>query len=199
MFRHDRHSMNKTLSCILAALAALAAHAASAASAAEPSCARQLGAKPAALLVAQCTRVSPATHPPCNVANSCAMVVGEIERSCNLLEGESYAPKFCKVADMRKGTARATGVLMPSDSGDYPHLRVMTDQGVQMGGFCVGDKGCAAWFVDGKEGEAPLALDPKLRGRRVEVEFVTEPNRGRIESDEENAILTFVKRAALLK
>lgn len=188
--------MNKTLAIVLSALiggAAMHAHAA------EPSCGQQLGAQQAAMLVAQCTKVSPATHPPCNAANSCAMVVDEIERGCNLLEGESYAPAFCKAQDPRKGMTRVTGVLMPSDSGDDPHLRLMTDQGVQMGGFCVGDKGCAGWFDEGKDGQAPLVLRQQLHGRRVEVEFVREANRGRIESDDADGILTFVKRATLLK
>jgi hypothetical protein len=184
--------MKKTF---LFVLAALTAHAASA----EQSCARQLGVQPAAALVAQCVKVSPATHPPCNAVNSCAMVVGEIERGCNLLEGESYAPAFCKVADTRKGTLRATGVLMPSGGGDDAYLRIMTADGVQRGGFCPAGSGCDAWFAEGAEGEPPVVLDKKLRGRRAEIEFATEPNRGRIEGADAGEVLTFVKRAKLVE
>lgn len=185
--------MNKTISFLLAFFVAHGA------SAAEPSCAQQLGAKGAAVLVAQCIKASPATHPPCNAANSCAMVIGEIERGCNLLHGESYEPKFCKVADMRKGTLRATGVAMPSGGGDDAYLRIMTEGGVQLGGFCLAGSGCDAWFDEGGDGEPPLVLQKKLRGRRVDVEFVTEPNRGRIAGDDADAVLTFVKRATLVK
>lgn len=46
------------------------------------------------LLVDQCTEVSPATHPPCNAANPCALIVSEIRRGCALLSG-SDRPKFC--------------------------------------------------------------------------------------------------------
>lgn len=170
-----------------------------AASAAEPSCAQQLGAKQSAMLVAQCIQASPATHPPCNAANSCAMVIGEIERGCNLLHGQSYEPGFCKVGDMPKGTRRATGVLMPSGGGDDAFLRIMTEGGVQLGGFCLAGSGCDTWFGEGGDGEPPVVLDKKLRGRRAQIEFVTEPNRGRIEGADESDVLTFVKRATLLK
>ncbi|MBA15394.1 MAG: hypothetical protein CMN73_03460 [Sphingomonas sp.] len=40
-------------------------------------------------LVAQCLNVSPATHPPCNVANSCAMIQAEIARGCALLDEDA--------------------------------------------------------------------------------------------------------------
>jgi len=59
------------------------------------SCADTRGAQEAARLVAQCTQVSPATHPPCNAANSCALIEGEIARSCELLTG-AQRPAFCE-------------------------------------------------------------------------------------------------------
>lgn len=55
-------------------------------------CAADLGQEAAQALVDRCIQVSPATHPPCNVANPCAMIRGEIERSCALFpEGEKPA------------------------------------------------------------------------------------------------------------
>ena len=38
------------------------------------SCAAEIGTAAAAKRVAICRNVSPATHPPCNAANSCAMI-----------------------------------------------------------------------------------------------------------------------------
>lgn len=58
------------------------------------SCADQRGAQAAAQLVAQCVQVSPATHPPCNAANSCALIEAEIQRGCGLLNG-AHKPAFC--------------------------------------------------------------------------------------------------------
>lgn len=58
------------------------------------SCADRRGAQAAAQLVAQCAQVSPATHPPCNAANSCAVIEAEIRRSCGLLDA-AHRPGFC--------------------------------------------------------------------------------------------------------
>ncbi len=57
------------------------------------SCTAQVGAAAAQALVEVCLNVSPATRPPCNAANSCAMIEEEIQRGCNLL-GED-APEDC--------------------------------------------------------------------------------------------------------
>ena len=56
------------------------------------SCAAEIGAESAAKRVAICRDVSPATHPPCNAANSCAMIEGEIARSCALFEDTGCTP-----------------------------------------------------------------------------------------------------------
>ena len=48
------------------------------------SCQSQIGEAAAARLVERCVMVSPATHPPCNVANPCALIQGEIDRACAL-------------------------------------------------------------------------------------------------------------------
>ena len=58
-----------------------------------PSCLQEAGAVKANRLVNECLQVSPATHPPCNAQNSCALIVSEIKRSCALL-GQG-APGFC--------------------------------------------------------------------------------------------------------
>lgn len=47
-----------------------------------------------ARLVERCIAVSPATRPPCNAANPCAMIVEEIERSC-----AQYGPGEAKPAE----------------------------------------------------------------------------------------------------
>jgi hypothetical protein len=61
-------------------------------------CREEIGARKAAILVRRCKEVSPATHPPCNAANACALIRDEIKRSCGLLAaGRSPPPpKFCK-------------------------------------------------------------------------------------------------------
>lgn len=58
----------------------------------ELSCAAEIGATAAAQRVAICRDVSPATHPPCNAANSCAMIEGEIARSCALSDDSGCTP-----------------------------------------------------------------------------------------------------------
>ena len=58
------------------------------------SCLNDIGAAAAQRLVDRCIAVSPATHPPCNVANPCEMIQGEIDRSC-----EMYAPGEAKPAE----------------------------------------------------------------------------------------------------
>ncbi|MEH6664727.1 MAG: hypothetical protein V7678_07735 [Brevundimonas sp.] len=59
-------------------------------------CAEERGQAAAQALVERCVRVSPATHPPCNVANPCAMIQGEIDRSCALwAEDDGDVPAAC--------------------------------------------------------------------------------------------------------
>ena len=45
-------------------------------------CTDSIGAAAAQKLVDRCIAVSPATHPPCNADNICAMIQDEIDRSC---------------------------------------------------------------------------------------------------------------------
>lgn len=60
---------------------------------AEISCNQSAGPAKAHVLVEQCLNVSPATHPPCNAANSCALIKDEIRRGCGMLGKD--APAFC--------------------------------------------------------------------------------------------------------
>ena len=46
-------------------------------------------------LVERCIQVSPATRPPCNSANPCAMIQGEIDRSCAMYGPDEVKPKEC--------------------------------------------------------------------------------------------------------
>lgn len=56
------------------------------------SCRDEIGPAAAGRLAAQCRAASPATRPPCNVANSCAMIRDEIERSCKLFADTDPLP-----------------------------------------------------------------------------------------------------------
>ena len=60
---------------------------------AQMSCTASVGAQQAAVYVKQCTEVSPATHPPCNATNACALIISEIRRGCAMIG--SAAPAFC--------------------------------------------------------------------------------------------------------
>ena len=57
------------------------------------SCRRAVSSDQANRLVDQCLKVSPATHPPCNADNSCALIRDEIRRGCQQLGRD--APSFC--------------------------------------------------------------------------------------------------------
>ena len=73
-----------------------AATMASKTAATEPlSCAAEIGAAAAAARVSTCRAVSPATHPPCNAANSCAMIDDEIARGCALLGRDGPSTAGC--------------------------------------------------------------------------------------------------------
>jgi len=59
------------------------------------SCLNDIGAEAAQRLVDRCIAVSPATHPPCNVANACEMIQGEIDRSCDMYRPGEDKPSQC--------------------------------------------------------------------------------------------------------
>lgn len=58
------------------------------------SCAAEIGVEAATRLATECRAVSPATRPPCNPANSCELIRGEIERGCAMLD-EAERPAAC--------------------------------------------------------------------------------------------------------
>lgn len=62
--------------------------------AADRTCTDAIGAAAATRLAERCTMVSPASHPPCNPANACALIQDEIDRSCG-----QYGPGETKPAE----------------------------------------------------------------------------------------------------
>ncbi len=72
-------------------------------------CSAERGQAAAQRLVKICTSVSPATHPPCNVVNSCALIEDEIARSCALLGEDASTTSGCSV-DAKSDAAAAAVV-----------------------------------------------------------------------------------------
>ena len=70
-------------------------------------CEAQIGAAAAKKLVDTCIAVSPATHPPCNAANSCALIRSEIARSCALSGDDETPMPQCRVDPKSVGAAVA--------------------------------------------------------------------------------------------
>ncbi len=58
------------------------------------SCLSSVGKSEAQRLVDRCLKVSPATHPPCNAQNSCALITDEIRRGCEIIGASE--PGFCQ-------------------------------------------------------------------------------------------------------
>lgn len=75
------------------------------------SCSADIGAAGAARRAAICRDVSPATHPPCNVANSCAMINDEIARSCALFDGKGEPMASCLSEPKPRAMAAAADVV----------------------------------------------------------------------------------------
>lgn len=65
--------------------------------AADLSCRATLGEAASARLVERCIAVSPATRPPCNAANTCDLIQGEIDRSCAMYGPDEIRPTQCTV------------------------------------------------------------------------------------------------------
>ena len=70
-------------------------------------CADEIGATAALKRADICLKVSPATHPPCNIANSCAMIEDEIARSCALFDGQGAPMTGCTPAPQSQEAAPA--------------------------------------------------------------------------------------------
>ena len=59
------------------------------------SCLAEIGEARSKRLVERCIQVSPAARPPCNSANPCDMIQGEIDRSCAMYGPDEAKPKEC--------------------------------------------------------------------------------------------------------
>ena len=59
------------------------------------SCLDEIGPTASARLVERCIAVSPATRPPCNAANPCEMIQGEIDRACEMFAPGENRPAEC--------------------------------------------------------------------------------------------------------
>jgi len=66
-------------------------------------CRDEAGHDTAAIYVSDCMLYSLATHPPCNDANPCWMIVKEVVRSCDLPLPGAPDPKLCtQYKDLQK-------------------------------------------------------------------------------------------------
>jgi hypothetical protein len=63
--------------------------------AADRTCRDTIGEAASARLVARCIAVSPATHPPCNAENPCALIQDEIDRACGQYGPDEQKPAEC--------------------------------------------------------------------------------------------------------
>jgi hypothetical protein len=59
------------------------------------SCREAVGETASARLVERCIAVSPATRPPCNALNPCALIQGEIDRACGQYGRDETKPADC--------------------------------------------------------------------------------------------------------
>lgn len=69
------------------------------------SCAADIGEAAAARLAEQCRAVSPATRPPCNVANSCAMIRNEVARGCAIIGEDAAKTEGCSLDPISREAA----------------------------------------------------------------------------------------------
>ena len=85
------------------------------------SCADEIGATAAESRVKLCLSVSPASHPPCNAANTCAMIDDEIARSCALFDKPGAPTPGCTPSPKSSEAAAAVVTLYYSalNAHDY--------------------------------------------------------------------------------
>ncbi|HUD27970.1 MAG TPA: hypothetical protein VMQ93_03800 [Novosphingobium sp.] len=119
------------------------------------SCAADIGESAARTLVAQCRAVSPATRPPCNAANSCAMIRNEVARGCALLAEDAAATPECAIEPISREAAAdlVSRFYAAINARDY----------------------ASAWSLWGPDGNPEQTLDEFTRGylhtRRTHVEI----------------------------
>jgi hypothetical protein len=119
------------------------------------SCSADIGERAAASLVEQCRAVSPATRPPCNAANSCAMIRNEIARGCAILGEDAAKTSQCKIEPISQEAAAdlVSRFYAAINARDY----------------------AAAWSLWGPDGNPNQTLDEFAKGyantRRTHVEI----------------------------
>ena len=74
-------------------------------------------------LARQCRRVSPATHPPCNAANSCVMIRDEVARGCALLGDDAADERIDTDAPAAEALAAWQQALSPRTLAGIRELR----------------------------------------------------------------------------
>ena len=160
--------------------------------AADLPCAQQMGQQRATQLANQCRQVSPATRPPCNAANRCAMIVDEVTRSCALLADRADGIPVCKPLE-RAGAFQ--GYLFSGGGTDATTVTVMTDKGERIRAYC--NAPCAALFGEEDDHEV-VALRTNLVGKRVAIDVAIERNAGRVPGPDDSDRIPLVKRIRLL-
>ena len=179
--------MKRSLVCLVAALTCATS------TGADLSCAGQIGQRLATLVAEQCRQVSPATHPPCNAANSCATIIDELEQACMLVSSESPRRKFCATKE-RAGSFE--GYLFGVRGIDSPALMVMTDKGDRIIAYCLEQCDALLGPPDFKDA---VALRKGLVGKRVAVEVAFERNGDPLMNGEKEGRIAVIKRVKLLK
>ncbi|GAB7533635.1 hypothetical protein PS3A_60510 [Pseudomonas sp. 3A(2025)] len=163
------------------------------ANAADKTCTEAIGQKRAELLVKQCINVSPATRPPCNVANSCELINSEVERGCGFLDDDPNTPDYCHFNLTKPETLQ--GALIAGNGIDDYSITVLVNDGRRFNAYCDGQ--CDAWFTAADEGEATLL--PAMIGKNVKVTVARELNNDRIAGPATDDKLIFVKKIELGK
>lgn len=78
------------------------------------SCASSVGEEKAQYLALVCGMISPATHPPCNVANSCKLIADEVVRGCQLAAQMGQPDAFCPPFLTMAGVAQPANAVSSS-------------------------------------------------------------------------------------
>ncbi|MFD2235723.1 hypothetical protein [Phaeospirillum tilakii] len=82
------------------------------------SCVSTIGKEKAGYLARVCGMISPATHPPCNVANSCKLIADEVVRGCQLAaqmgQPDAFCPPFLTMAGGAQPANAASNTTPPA-------------------------------------------------------------------------------------
>ncbi len=134
-------------------------------------------------LVALCRAVSPATHPPCNAANSCAMIEEEIARGCALIGDGAERPAGCGPAARSPEAAVATvrRYYRALAARDYATAHAQwADRGAASG---PGQQGLAAGFAHIRASRLTIGPPRDMEGAAGS-SFITVPVRVERELDD---------------